>query len=65
MAKTLSTRVLLVVVSIIILAVSIGLYAALTEDELYDCAKYCGDKYFPDNAAFFACMEGCIFIKEQ
>lgn len=65
MAKTLSTRVLLVVVSIFILAASIGLYAALTEDELYDCAKYCGDKHFPDNMAFFVCMDGCIFSKEQ
>lgn len=38
MTKSSAMKVVLIVLSVFILAASIGLYAALTLDNIYDCA---------------------------
>lgn len=60
MKKIFSSKVVLAILSLCILAASIALFAATPEEILGACCKAC-DKYWSSPGAWLACMTGCLW----
>lgn len=57
------SRLIVMVLCVVILAGSIGLYAAATEDQEKACKKYCSKHYGEPHQKklYEACYDGCIY----
>jgi hypothetical protein len=61
MKKLLSSKVIIAILCVCILALSIGLFAMSPEEAEAKCSRYCSKKYGGSSALYEACFRGCMF----
>jgi hypothetical protein len=62
MKKLLSSKVIIAVLCVCILALSIGLFAMSPEEAEAKCSHYCAIEHGLGTAFYEACFDGCMFV---